>query len=78
MFSPAPLLKDVELVAEDCGNPYDPLYRQCCHILRHLFHDCRLVHADFSEFNLLCVLCLPDLMFVIVSLIQEFAMVFAH
>lgn len=54
--SPAPLLKDVELVGEDGVNPYNSIYRQCCHILRHLFHDCRLVHADFSEFNLLYVL----------------------
>jgi len=22
-------------------------------LLRQLFHDCRLVHADFSEYNLL-------------------------
>ncbi|KAH3734195.1 serine/threonine-protein kinase RIO1-like [Dreissena polymorpha] len=46
---PAPLLKDSE-VSESKARE---LYLQCIQILRSLYHDCRLIHADFSEFNLL-------------------------
>ena len=28
-------------------------HHQVATLLRQLFHDCRLVHADFSEYNLL-------------------------
>ena len=30
-----------------------PPHEQVATLLRTLFHDCRLVHADFSEYNLL-------------------------
>lgn len=47
---PAPLLKD-------CGNlspaKFKELYLECILIMRKLFNECHLVHADLSEFNLL-------------------------
>ncbi|RWS03660.1 serine/threonine-protein kinase RIO1-like protein [Dinothrombium tinctorium] len=46
---PAPLLKDVSL--NDSKNR--ELYMQCILLMRRLFNDCKLVHADLSEFNLL-------------------------
>jgi RIO kinase 1 len=29
------------------------LYRDTIILMRRMFHDCRLVHADLSEFNML-------------------------
>ncbi|CAB3363185.1 Hypothetical predicted protein [Cloeon dipterum] len=46
---PAPKLKDVEL----SGNKYCELYRECVEVMWQLYHECKLVHADLSEFNLL-------------------------
>jgi len=46
---PAPLLKDVKLTE----SKYRELYLNCVLLLRRLYHDCKLVHADLSEFNLL-------------------------
>ncbi|KAK3592892.1 hypothetical protein CHS0354_004118 [Potamilus streckersoni] len=46
---PAPLLKDCEISESKARE----LYLQCVHILRLLYHDCHLIHADLSEFNLL-------------------------
>ncbi|XP_046558908.1 serine/threonine-protein kinase RIO1-like [Haliotis rubra] len=46
---PAPLLKDVELSESKARE----LYLDCIHMVRKLYHDCHLVHADLSEFNLL-------------------------
>lgn len=46
---PAPLLKDSEISESKARE----LYLECIHILRTLYHDCRLIHADFSEFNLI-------------------------
>ncbi|KAL4236421.1 Serine/threonine-protein kinase RIO1 [Mactra antiquata] len=46
---PAPLLKDSDISESKARE----LYMQCIQILRTLYHDCRLIHADFSEFNLL-------------------------
>lgn len=46
---PAPLLKDVNLKESQ----YRQLYLECVHILRRLYQDCKLVHADLSEYNLL-------------------------
>jgi len=46
---PAPLLKDVQLTddqARDC-------FRQCVILMRTIYHVAKLVHADFSEYNLL-------------------------
>lgn len=46
---PAPLLKDVELTESKARE----LYLECVLLMRKLFYDCKLVHADLSEFNLL-------------------------
>ena len=45
---PAPRLKDA--IIED----YKTVYYEAMVILRRMFHECCLVHADFSEYNLLC------------------------
>lgn len=47
---PAPLLKNTNL--EDKSR-YCGLYLKLVVYMRRLFHDCRLVHADLSEFNLI-------------------------
>ena len=41
-------LKDVKF-----GNRIDEFYKKTCDLLRELYHKCKLVHADFSEYNLL-------------------------
>ncbi|XP_076801428.1 serine/threonine-protein kinase RIO1-like [Clavelina lepadiformis] len=47
---PAPLLKD----SKDLTNSkYRELYLECILMIRRMFHDCKLVHADLSEYNLL-------------------------
>ncbi|XP_035696563.1 serine/threonine-protein kinase RIO1-like [Branchiostoma floridae] len=46
---PAPLLKDVQLSVSKARE----LYLQVIQLMRTMFHDCRLVHADLSEFNML-------------------------
>lgn len=46
---PAPKLKDVALSESKTRE----LYRDCVVMMRRLYHDCRLVHADLSEYNLL-------------------------
>ncbi len=46
---PAPKLKDVQLSESKARE----LYLECIHILRRLYHNCRLVHADLSEYNIL-------------------------
>uniref|UniRef100_A0A1E1X4L5 Serine/threonine-protein kinase RIO1 n=1 Tax=Amblyomma aureolatum TaxID=187763 RepID=A0A1E1X4L5_9ACAR len=46
---PAPKLKDVPLG----GSKARELYRDCVVMMRRLYCDCRLVHADLSEYNLL-------------------------
>ncbi|XP_060592591.1 serine/threonine-protein kinase RIO1-like [Ruditapes philippinarum] len=46
---PAPLLKDSDISESKARE----LYMQCIQILRTLYHECKLIHADFSEFNLL-------------------------
>lgn len=46
---PAPRLKDAELGPAK----WDELYVQCVKTMRTMFHTCRLVHADLSEFNML-------------------------
>jgi len=43
----APRLKDA--VVED----YDIVYKETLRYMRILFHECRLIHADLSEYNLL-------------------------
>jgi len=46
---PAPLLKDVDL-SEDKARE---LYPQCVRMMRIMFQEAKLVHADLSEFNML-------------------------
>ncbi|XP_038057076.1 serine/threonine-protein kinase RIO1-like [Patiria miniata] len=46
---PAPLLKDVTL-SESMARE---LYVDCIQMVRQIYHDARLVHADLSEFNML-------------------------
>nr|XP_039257117.1 serine/threonine-protein kinase RIO1-like isoform X1 [Styela clava] len=46
---PAPLLKDAALSESKSRE----LYFECIHLVRRMYHDCKLVHADFSEYNIL-------------------------
>ena len=46
---PSPKLKNVQLSESKARE----LYLECVHILRQLYHTCKLVHADLSEYNLL-------------------------
>lgn len=46
---PAPRLKDAEFGEEEAHT----LYGECVRFLRRIYQECRLVHADFSEYNLL-------------------------
>ena len=46
---PAPRLKDADFSEEEAPG----LYTECVKLLRRLYQECRLVHADFSEYNLL-------------------------
>ncbi|KAJ6613295.1 RIO1 family-domain-containing protein [Mycena sp. CBHHK59/15] len=45
----SPRLKDAELTIDQCA----PLYTELVLAVRTLFHQCRLVHADLSEYNIL-------------------------
>ena len=45
----APRLKDASFTAEEAVD----MYFQCCLILRKMYQECKLIHADFSEYNLL-------------------------
>ena len=46
----APRLKDAVIEDEET---FKNIYRQLCKILWRMFQNCKLVHADFSEYNLL-------------------------
>ena len=46
---PSPKLKNVQLSESKARE----LYLECVHVLRQLYHSCKLVHADLSEYNLL-------------------------
>lgn len=46
---PAPLLKEVKLSTDKARE----LYLECVIMMRTLFHKCKLIHADLSEYNLL-------------------------
>lgn len=46
---PSPKLKDVEMSESKARE----LYLDCIIMMRRLYQDCRLVHADLSEYNLL-------------------------
>lgn len=46
---PAPLLKDCDISESKARE----LYLECLHMVRTLYHQCKLIHADLSEFNML-------------------------
>lgn len=46
---PAPRLKDAQLTLDEYGE----CYLSCVKIMRRMFQQCRLVHGDLSEYNLL-------------------------
>ncbi|XP_006823266.1 serine/threonine-protein kinase RIO1-like [Saccoglossus kowalevskii] len=46
---PAPKLKDVELSESKARE----LYLSCIQLIRKIYQDCKLVHADLSEYNML-------------------------
>ncbi|KAF8073712.1 RIO1-domain-containing protein [Lyophyllum atratum] len=45
----SPRLKDAELSSSECAD----LYAELVLVVRRMFHQCRLVHADLSEYNIL-------------------------
>ena len=51
--TPAPRLKDVELIGSDIDARWKLLYLQLLGYMRILYQTCRLVHADLSEYNVL-------------------------
>ncbi len=50
---PSPRLKDVVFSDELRNTKYYAIYIQCLHILRQLVQQCKLIHGDYSEYNLL-------------------------
>ncbi|CAF1198280.1 unnamed protein product [Rotaria sp. Silwood1] len=46
---PAERLRDAILSSEQLANAY----QQCLNLLKRIYHECKLIHADFSEYNLL-------------------------
>ncbi|CAF3745667.1 unnamed protein product [Adineta steineri] len=46
---PAQRLRDAVLTPEELANAY----KQCLNLLKQIYHECKLIHADFSEYNLL-------------------------
>ena len=51
--TPAPRLKDVDLVGDNVDGRWRTLYLQLLGYMRILYQRCRLVHADLSEYNIL-------------------------
>lgn len=51
----SPRLKDAEIPEADVQN----LYLELVLDVRRMYHDCHLVHADLSEYNILYVPLLP-------------------
>lgn len=50
---PAPRLKDVELTDSDPEERWRLLYMELIGHMRSMYQDCKLVHADLSEYNVL-------------------------
>lgn len=53
---PAPRLKDAEISQKRAKR----LYHDCIVIMRRMFQECRLVHGDLSEYNMLYVFLLSE------------------
>lgn len=53
----SPRLKDAELPAD--GDALEKLYLELVATVRIIYQQCKLVHADLSEYNILCVHLLP-------------------
>ncbi|EKD21167.1 uncharacterized protein L3040_000794 [Drepanopeziza brunnea f. sp. 'multigermtubi'] len=49
----APRLRDAELQGEDVDEQWRLLYIQMIGLMRRMYHTCKLVHADLSEYNVL-------------------------
>ena len=49
----APRLKDVQLEGDDVDEHWQSIYTQVLGYVRTLFNECRLVHADLSEYNIM-------------------------
>ncbi|UJR15520.1 hypothetical protein I4U23_002460 [Adineta vaga] len=47
--TPAQRLRDAILTPEELASAY----QQCLNLLKRIYHECKLIHADFSEYNLL-------------------------
>ncbi|KAM7185879.1 putative serine threonine-protein kinase [Rhypophila sp. PSN 637] len=48
-----PRLRDARLTGEDVEEQWRSLYIQLLGIMRRMYHVCKLVHADLSEYNIL-------------------------
>ncbi|CAF3343998.1 unnamed protein product [Rotaria socialis] len=46
---PAQRLRDAILSPEELASAY----QQCLNLIKRMYHECKLIHADFSEYNLL-------------------------
>jgi len=51
--TPAPRLKDVEFVDSDAPARWRALYVELLSYMRIMYQECKLVHADLSEYNVL-------------------------
>lgn len=49
----APRLKDVEFVDQDAASRWRTVYVELISYMRILYQECKLVHADLSEYNIL-------------------------
>jgi RIO kinase 1 len=49
----APRLRDAELQGEDVDEQWRVLYLQLLGLMKRMYHTCKLVHADLSEYNVL-------------------------
>jgi len=45
----APRLKDAVISSDEIAN----VYEECLIMMRNLYQECKLVHGDLSEYNLL-------------------------
>jgi RIO kinase 1 len=50
---PAPRLKDVEFESEEASQRWTETYRTTLGYMRRMYQECKLVHADLSEYNML-------------------------